>query len=76
MVFYGQGGYDYDTVYNMPIWLRKFTHSRIKEHYEQLQQQKKKAEESWVKGSAKDKAKENTKKYTPPDYVTKTSKKS
>ena len=34
IVFHGQGGYDWDTVYNMPIWLRKFTFNKLKEHYE------------------------------------------
>ena len=34
IVFYGQGGYDWGTVYNMPIWLRKFTFYKLKEHYE------------------------------------------
>lgn len=33
IVFHGQGGYDYDTVYNMPIWLRKFTFKKIEEYY-------------------------------------------
>jgi hypothetical protein len=34
MVFHGKGGYDWETVYNMPIWLRKFTFNKIKEFYE------------------------------------------
>ena len=29
IVFHGKGGYDWDTVYNMPIWLRKYTFSQI-----------------------------------------------
>lgn len=33
IVFHGQGGYDWGTVYNMPIWLRKFTFHKMKEHY-------------------------------------------
>ena len=33
IVFHGQGGYDWDTIYNMPIWLRKFTFNKIDEHY-------------------------------------------
>ncbi len=33
-MFYGQGGYDYATVYNMPLWLRKFTFKKLKDHYE------------------------------------------
>lgn len=34
IVFHGQGGYDWSTIYNMPIWLRKFTFNEIKTHYE------------------------------------------
>jgi hypothetical protein len=34
IIFHGNGGYDYDTIYNMPIWLRKFTFSKLKEHYQ------------------------------------------
>ena len=35
IIFYGKGGYDYDTVYHMPIWLRKFTFNEIKKFYEE-----------------------------------------
>jgi hypothetical protein len=31
--FHGKGGYDWHTVYNMPIWLRRFTFSEIKNYY-------------------------------------------
>jgi hypothetical protein len=34
MVFHGNGGYDWNTLYNMPIWLRKFTFNKIKEYYD------------------------------------------
>jgi len=34
IVFHGQGGYDWPTVYNMPIWLRKYTFNEIKSFYE------------------------------------------
>ena len=33
IVFHGKGGYDWDTVYNMPTWLRKFTFHEINEFY-------------------------------------------
>jgi len=33
--FHGQGGYDWETVYNMPIWLRKFTFHKMKIHYDE-----------------------------------------
>ena len=29
IVFHGKGGYDYYTIYNMPIWLRRYTFSEI-----------------------------------------------
>ena len=35
IVFYGKGGYDWYTVYNMPIWLRRWTFNEVKEHYEE-----------------------------------------
>lgn len=34
ILFHGKGGYDYDTVYNMPLWLRKFTFSEIQKFYD------------------------------------------
>ena len=33
-MFNGKGGYTWETVYNMPIWLRNFTFTRLKEYYE------------------------------------------
>ena len=38
IVFHGKGGYDWDTVYNMPIWLRKFTFNKLKEFYDKEQE--------------------------------------
>jgi hypothetical protein len=35
IVFYGQGGYDWETVYNMPVWLRKFTFHTMKKYYDE-----------------------------------------
>tara|TARA_R110000803_G_scaffold209774_1_gene280021 strand:+ start:46 stop:393 length:348 start_codon:yes stop_codon:yes gene_type:complete len=35
IVFNGKGGYDWNTIYNMPIWLRKFTFNEIKKHYDE-----------------------------------------
>ena len=34
IVFHGKGGYTWETVYNMPIWLRKYTFIKIQEFYE------------------------------------------
>ncbi len=33
IVFHGNGGYDWHTIYNMPIWLRKFTFNKLKDYY-------------------------------------------
>lgn len=33
IVFHGNGGYDWHTVYNMPIWLRRFTIQEMTEHF-------------------------------------------
>ena len=33
MIFHSKGGYDFYTIYNMPIWLRKFTFSEIDNYY-------------------------------------------
>jgi hypothetical protein len=33
IVFHGKGGYDWHTVYNMPIWLRRFTFIEIQKFY-------------------------------------------
>ena len=46
IVFHGQGGYDWSTVYNMPLWLRKFTYSKIKDHYDKQSEMMKKSKES------------------------------
>lgn len=33
-MFHGKGGYDWETVYNMPLWLRKYTFHEIRQFYE------------------------------------------
>jgi hypothetical protein len=38
IVFHGKGGYDHDTVYAMPIWLRNFTFQKMNEFYEKEQE--------------------------------------
>jgi len=35
IVFHGKGGYDWHTVYNMPIWLRRFTFIEIQKYYQE-----------------------------------------
>ena len=50
IVFHGNGGYDWHTVYNMPIWLRKFTFNEINQ-YNILQNKKAKESQNKNKGS-------------------------
>jgi hypothetical protein len=35
IVFHGKGGYDWYTIYDMPIWLRKFTFNEIQKFYKE-----------------------------------------
>jgi len=44
--FHGKGGYDWHTVYNMPIWLRRFTFSEIKKYYDEEKEEYKKSSKS------------------------------
>ncbi len=82
IVFHGKGGYDYYTIYNMPIWLRNFTFNKIKEHYDEESQEMKKAQgkssgaKTVVNSEGKIEAPEHFKNVKkPPTYVTKASKK-
>lgn len=47
IVFYGKGGYDFDTVYNLPIWLRNFIYHELVDAY------KAEAEAAEGKGTSK-----------------------
>jgi hypothetical protein len=33
MVFYGKGGYTWDIIYNMPVWLRNYIFSKMQKFY-------------------------------------------
>jgi len=72
IVFHGKGGYDYETIYNMPIWLRKYTFNKIKEYYTPVNTNNN--SDSWTNGSVKEEASKN-KQIKVPTYVTKASKK-
>ncbi len=39
IVFHGKGGYSWNDVYNMPVWLRRFTFKEIQEFYEEEKEQ-------------------------------------
>ena len=69
IVFHGKGGYDWGTVYNMPIWLRKYTFKLIKDHYEEEKQ----AIENAKKGKDQQTIIDPSGKVTPPQFKQKTS---
>tara|TARA_Y100000356_G_C11025532_1_gene165741 strand:+ start:41 stop:385 length:345 start_codon:yes stop_codon:yes gene_type:complete len=50
IVFHGNGGYDWNTVYNMPIWLRRFTFIELKKYYDE---EKKEYDKSFKNSSSK-----------------------
>jgi len=33
IVFHGKGGYTFEAVYSLPIWLRKYIYKEISDHY-------------------------------------------
>lgn len=43
IVFHGKGGYDHDTIYAMPIWLRNYTYRKISDFYEKEKEEMDKA---------------------------------
>jgi hypothetical protein len=34
IVWWGEGRYNWDEIYNMPLWLRRFTFNKLKERFE------------------------------------------
>jgi hypothetical protein len=69
VVFHGKGGYDWETVYNMPIWLRNFTFKKIKSYYEEEAQQLKNKSQSTNSQNILD----SSGKIKPPQFQNKTS---
>ena len=75
-MFHGKGGYDWETIYDMPIWLRKFTFHKLKEWYdkENNSEQNDTVEQS-IKNMKSAGATAKPTKVQPPTYITKASKK-
>lgn len=68
-MFHGQGGYGWETVYDMPIWLRKFTYKKIADFYAKENEKAKAAAKSRNSTTLMDSAgnvnKEAAKAYNP-----------
>ena len=75
IVFNGNGGYDWDTIYNMPIWLRLFTFNKLKEYYEKQNEEAEKQQNMLKNKSNKDIARPNVSPPKSPTYIAKAPKK-
>ena len=75
IVFHGNGGYDWNTIYNMPIWLRKFTFSKLKDYHSPKEENNFEKSISNLKAAGVPNTKPPISKITPPSYITKASKK-
>jgi hypothetical protein len=73
IVFHGNGGFDWDTIYNMPIWLRRFTFNKIKEHYDKQNEEAEK-QQNMLKNK-QNSSKEIARPNIAPTYTTKAPKK-
>ena len=79
IVFHGKGGYDWDTIYNMPVWLRRFTFEKIKEFYDKEREEAEKHQNILNNKSSKEIARPNIappkEKSQQPTYTVKAPKK-
>ena len=75
IVFWGQGGYSYEVIYNMPIWLRKFTFKKLKDHYQKSNTSDQDTNIQKSVSAMKQAQKDNVTPIIPPTYVTKASSK-
>ena len=79
IVFHSNGGYDWHTIYNMPIWLRNFTFNKLHEHYNKVNNVENedtvKKSITAMKSAGATRDKSPSTKISPPTYVTKALKK-
>ena len=74
IVFHGNGGYDWETVYNMPLWLRRTTFNIMKEYYDKQSEEAEKQQNMLKnKTGSKDISRPNI--ASTPNYTTKAPKK-
>lgn len=75
IIFHGNGGYNWYDVYNMPIWLRKFTFNSINKHFQDQNEAQEKSQND-IDLANPDKGQLPERSKVPiPSYVTKASKK-
>ena len=68
IVYHGNGGYDWYTVYEMPVWLRTFTYNKIRSFVEQRAEEQEKAIQD---SEGKQTLTQQNQTITPPDYIAK-----
>ena len=68
IVYHGNGGYDWHTVYNMPIWLRTFTFNKIRDFVEKRAEEQEKA---MKQSQGIQELNQSNQQITPPDYIAK-----
>jgi hypothetical protein len=68
IVYHGNGGYDWQTVYDMPIWLRLFTYNKIKDFIEKRAE---KQEKAMKESQGIQELNHSNQQITPPDYIAK-----
>ena len=73
IVFHGNGGFSWDTIYNMPIWLRRFTFNKIKEHFDKQNEENEKQQN--MLNNKQNARKEIARPNIAPTYTTKAPKK-
>lgn len=74
IVFHGNGGFSWDTIYSMPIWLRNFTYEKIKEYYDKQNRELEKQQKK-ISGVQEATTENSGKILQVPSYVTKVAKK-
>ena len=66
IVYHGNGGYSWDTVYDMPIWLRTFTFNKIRDFVEKRAEEQ---EKSYKQAQGIQELDSSNQQITPPDYI-------
>ena len=74
IVFHGNGGYDWETVYHMPLWLRRTTFNLLKDHYDKEQEAMEK-QQNMLKNKSGNKEISRPNIAQTPTYTTKAAKK-
>lgn len=68
IVYHGNGGFDWQTVYDMPIWLRTFTYNKIRDFVEQRAEEQEKASKQ---AQGIQELNQQNQQIAPPDYIAK-----